>query len=116
MDAPRFPESVKAVVEHLLAEGHHTWAVGGALRDTVLGRTARDFDFVVASTLAAVNESLPAAHMIASRDPTLRLPHTASRPQIEITSLAARVHSQTQNLGEAGIAMKALDVDINEDA
>ncbi len=115
MDAPRFPESVKAVVEHLLAEGHHTWAVGGALRDTVLGRTARDFDFVVASTLAAVKESLPAARMIASRDPTLRLPHTANRPQIEITSLADRGHSLSADLEKRDFTLNALAFDLIEE-
>jgi tRNA nucleotidyltransferase/poly(A) polymerase len=115
VDAPRFPESVKAVIEHLLAEGHHIWAVGGALRDFVLGRTARDFDFIVASTLAAVKESLPAARMIAARDPTLKLPRTASRPQIEITSIADRGHSLSADLEKRDFTLNALAFDLLEE-
>ncbi|HSR42859.1 MAG TPA: hypothetical protein VLL48_11820, partial [Longimicrobiales bacterium] len=41
---PRAPEAVRWIVRTLEEAGHPTWAVGGAVRDTLLGREGGDWD------------------------------------------------------------------------
>ncbi|MEE9279503.1 MAG: hypothetical protein V3V67_04965 [Myxococcota bacterium] len=112
MDAPRIPASVEAVIERLLADGHRAWAVGGALRDTVLGRPARDFDLLVDSPLAALRRTLPEGRLVGKREPILKLEARNGRPQIEIASLADRGHSLEADLASREFTLNALAFDL----
>ena len=116
MDAPRFPASVEAVTKRLQNRHHHTWAVGGALRDALLGRPPRDYDFIVASPLEAVRATLSEGRIIRSREATLRLPQRGNRPQIEITSLTERGHSLEADLRNREFTLNAIAFDLRERA
>ncbi len=115
MDAPRFPESVEAVAE-LLRRDHRTWAVGGALRDALLGRPPRDYDFIVDSPLEAVRATLSEGRIVRARESALRLPQRGNRPQIEITSLAERGHSLEVDLRSREFTLNAIAFDLRERA
>ena len=62
MRTPTYPPSVTEVIHRLEMAGHEAFVVGGALRDTLLGREVHDFD-VTTSALpqqtAAVFSDLP---------------------------------------------------------
>ncbi len=116
MDAPHFPASVEAVTERLLDRDHRTWAVGGALRDALLGRPPRDYDFIVASPLEAVRATLSEGRIIGARNAALRLPQRGNRPQIEITSLTERGHSLEVDLRGREFTLNAIAFDLRERA
>ena len=46
----KYTEEIRFVVERLEARGFEAYLVGGALRDTLLGREANDFDVTTAAT------------------------------------------------------------------
>jgi tRNA nucleotidyltransferase (CCA-adding enzyme) len=50
----RAPEAVREVAETLESAGHATWAVGGAVRDALLGITGSDWDLATAARPAQV--------------------------------------------------------------
>ena len=116
MDAPRFPASVEAVTRRLTSRDHRVWAVGGALRDALLGRPPRDYDFIVASPLEAVRATLSEGRIIRARDAALRLPRRGDRPQIEITSLTERGHSLEFDLRGREFTLNAIAFDLQERA
>ncbi|HSM37239.1 MAG TPA: CCA tRNA nucleotidyltransferase [Longimicrobiales bacterium] len=49
MADPHAPPVVREVAQALEAEGHATWAVGGAVRDALLGITGSDWDLATAA-------------------------------------------------------------------
>ncbi len=55
------PEKPAAALAALEAAGLHAWAVGGAVRDALLGRTAADWDITVAAQPAQLAAALPDA-------------------------------------------------------
>ena len=116
MDEPRFPKSVEAVTERLTSRDHRTWAVGGALRDALLGRPPRDYDFLVASPLEAARAALSEGRIIRARETALRLPRRGNRPQIEITSLAERGHSLEVDLRGREFTLNAIAFDLRDRA
>ncbi len=116
MDAPRFPASVEAVTKRLQNRHHHTWAVGGALRDALLGRPPRDYDFIVGSPLEAVRATLSEGRIIRSRETALRLPQRGNRPQIEIASLTERGHSLEADLRSREFTLNGIAFDLRERA
>lgn len=46
----RVPPAVRWIVSTLEEEGHETWTVGGAVRDTVAGRSSGDWDLTTRAT------------------------------------------------------------------
>ena len=45
----QLPEHVKLIIEKLEAQGHEAYAVGGCVRDTILGRIPGDWDITTAA-------------------------------------------------------------------
>ena len=44
------PEKVKTVIAELKAHGYDAYAVGGCIRDSILGRTPGDWDYDICQT------------------------------------------------------------------
>jgi len=59
----RIPESPRAVIDTLKAAGFEAFAVGGCVRDTLLGRTPEDWDITTNATPEAVRSALEAVNM-----------------------------------------------------
>lgn len=53
------PPAVRWIVETLEAAGHETWAVGGAVRDELLGAVATDWDFATGARPGDVRRLFP---------------------------------------------------------
>ena len=111
MDAPRLPDPVLEVVEHLTRSGLAVWAVGGALRDALLERAPRDFDLVVQPDLAAAAAALPEAHSIGRHHTVLLLPARTDRPQIEISALGRDPGALEADLARRDFTLNALALD-----
>ncbi len=52
----RIPEQARAVIERLEANGFETWAAGGCVRDSLLGRAPHDWDLCTAATPAQMKD------------------------------------------------------------
>lgn len=114
MDAPRVSTRIEALVDRLQANGHRVWLVGGAVRDAVLGRTARDIDLLVDAPLPEVQRTLPEARRIGRREPILTLPGPRREPRVEIASLAERGRSLEADLATREFTVNALAFDLGK--
>lgn len=56
--------ALRAVAEGLRDSGHEAWAVGGAVRDSLLGRSPGDWDVATDARPAEVREIFPRTHPI----------------------------------------------------
>ena len=56
MTAQRLPERVRLILSLLHGEGHEAYAVGGCVRDTLLGREPRDWDICTSARPAAIKD------------------------------------------------------------
>ena len=45
----RLPEEVKNIIETLQGAGHEAYAVGGCVRDAILGRIPQDWDITTSA-------------------------------------------------------------------
>ena len=45
----RLPEDVKTIISALETAGHEAYAVGGCVRDSILGRTPEDWDITTSA-------------------------------------------------------------------
>ena len=52
----QMPEKVNRIIETLLAHGHEAYAVGGCVRDSLLGREADDWDITTSASPYEVKE------------------------------------------------------------
>lgn len=59
--APDLPPAVQALFDHLRANGHQAYVVGGSLRDRLLGRLPADWDLTTDALPERVLELFPAA-------------------------------------------------------
>ena len=55
----RLPDKVNRIIETLTAAGYEAYAVGGCVRDLVLGRTPNDWDITTSSTPEEVKSLFP---------------------------------------------------------
>ncbi len=108
---PRFPANVEGILARLLAAGVRAYLVGGALRDTLLGREVRDFDLVVGADLEAVQRLLPEAAFVPAHTPVLVIRETPARARVEISSLRADAHSLEENLRRRDFTLNAIAFD-----
>ena len=51
----KLPASVKMVIDSLQAKGYEAYAVGGCVRDSILGRVPDDWDITTSATTEAWN-------------------------------------------------------------
>ncbi len=83
--AAALPLHVRATIARLFAHGHETVAVGGGVRDALLGRPVHGlWDLATAATPAQVMALYPAAIPTGVEHGTVTLPHAAGA--IEVTS------------------------------
>ncbi len=83
--AAALPPHVREVIAHLAARGHETVAVGGGVRDALLGRPVRGlWDLATAATPPQVIALFPSAIPTGVEHGTVTLPHAAGA--IEVTS------------------------------
>ena len=54
------PEHVKIIIEKLEAHGHEAYAVGGCVRDTMLGRVPGDWDITTSAKPEQIKEDTTA--------------------------------------------------------
>ena len=108
---PRFPANVEETLARLLAAGVQAYVVGGALRDTLLGRAARDFDLVVDAELEVVLRVLPQAVFIPATTPVVMLRETPQRPRVEISTLRAGAASLEDDLRRRDFTLNAIAFD-----
>ena len=52
------PEHVNQIIHRLQAEGYAAYAVGGCVRDTMLGRTPKDWDITTSAKPEQVKQLL----------------------------------------------------------
>ena len=55
----RLPEKVLQILDRLTAHGHEAYAVGGCIRDSLLGRVPKDWDITTSALPAQVKELFP---------------------------------------------------------
>ena len=108
---PQFPANVEETLARLSAAGVRVYVVGGALRDTLLGRAARDFDLVVDADLEAVQRVLPEAVSIPARIPVLVTRETPQQARIEISRLRAGARSLEEDLRGRDFTLNAIAFD-----
>jgi putative nucleotidyltransferase with HDIG domain len=108
---PSFPADVESALARLLGAGVRVHVVGGALRDTLLGREARDFDFVVESQLEAAQRALPEAIAIFAHTPVLVIPVAHRGSRVEITVLRAGARSLEEDLRRRDFTLNAIAFD-----
>ena len=53
------PKKVKQILDRLHAYGYEAYAVGGCIRDSLLGRTPKDWDITTSAVPAQVKELFP---------------------------------------------------------
>jgi tRNA nucleotidyltransferase (CCA-adding enzyme) len=83
---PQCPPAAERAIARLRAAGIEVHLVGGAVRDTLLGRPLRDVDLLVEAELADAARVLPEATEIRARAPVLALPHAPGEPRVEISA------------------------------
>ncbi len=108
---PVFPEYLERVLARLHAAGVRVYVVGGALRDTLLGREPRDFDLVVDHELEAVRRALPEAVTISAHTPLLLIPESVAGLRIEISVRRAGARSLEEDLCRRDFSLNAIAFD-----
>ncbi len=108
---PCLPANVESTLARLLAAGVQVYVVGGALRDTLLGREVRDFDLVMAAPLEAAQRVLSEAIVIPAHIPVLVIPEAPNRTRIEITALRAGAGSLEEDLRRRDFTLNAIAFD-----
>lgn len=77
------PEDVREVLQRFVAGGFEVWLVGGALRDSLLGLTPKDWDLATSASPAVVMRLFPRVVPIGIRHGTVQV-HTPLR-SLEVT-------------------------------
>ena len=54
--AIQLPNKVKCIIERLTAAGHEAYAVGGCVRDSILGRQPEDWDITTSASPGQVKQ------------------------------------------------------------
>lgn len=108
---PLLPPIVKDAVAQLLDAGLDVHVVGGALRDTLLGRQVRDFDLVVAADLETAQRALPRAIAVSARTPVLLIRARPDSPRVEITALHGLALSLEADLRQRDFTINAIAFD-----
>ncbi len=111
---PSLPAAVEKVLARLLDTGARTYVVGGALRDGLLGRTARDFDFIVECDLESAGRVVPEAIRVGAHAPVLLISPEGERPRIEISALRPGARSLTEDLQGRDFTLNAIAFDPRE--
>jgi tRNA nucleotidyltransferase (CCA-adding enzyme) len=111
---PRFPAEVEEVLARLLNARIRVHVVGGALRDMLLGREARDFDLVIESPLSEAARFLPKTVQVSVHRPVLLFPRRDDGPRIEITALRNAAHSLEEDLRFRDFTLNAIAFDPRE--
>jgi tRNA nucleotidyltransferase (CCA-adding enzyme) len=111
---PTFPAKVDEALARLREADVRAYVVGGALRDLLLGREARDFDLLVESDLAFAKRVLPKAIEVSRHHPVLLLPPTEGGPRIEISGLRSGAHSLQGDLRCRDYTLNAIAFDPRE--
>ena len=102
------PESVRAVAQGLAGRGIAVYLVGGALRDLLLGRAPRDFDFVVDVPLEQAALALPRARRIDAHTPVLLLPEREGEARVEIAAFRSGASTLAEDLGLRDFTLNAI--------
>ncbi len=58
------PESVEAVIERLYESGYEAYAVGGSVRNFLLGLEPKDFDITTSATPDEIKKALSGFRLI----------------------------------------------------
>ncbi len=67
----QIPKHVIEVIAEMKKHGIDSWVIGGAVRDTLLGKPVHDWDLTAASTPEKILEALPAAKLIGGEHGTV---------------------------------------------
>lgn len=105
---PGFPDHVTKTLARLLGAGFPVHVVGGALRDILLGREARDFDLVVDGDFEAVWRALPGAIMIPAHTRVIVIPQRPNQSRIEISVLHSSAGGLEGNLRRRDFTLNAI--------
>lgn len=72
----RLPKEVSRIIKVLEAKGHEVYAVGGCVRDSLLGKNPIDFDMATDAKLDEITEIFPDAKVISEKYSVVRFDHS----------------------------------------
>ena len=58
------PEKVKFIIDTIMDAGYEAYAVGGCIRDSILGRVPDDWDITTSATPYQIKELFPGKHAV----------------------------------------------------
>lgn len=97
------PNTLK-VLQHLIAKGYKAYAVGGCIRDKLMGRKPKDFDVVTNATPEQIKTCFRNCRLIGRR---FRLAHiTFGREIIEVATFRGHHDEVASNKGENSAALQ----------
>ncbi len=105
------PASIR-VVDKIRHAGTSVYAVGGTVRDLLLGRPLRDLDLLVNASRSEIARLFSDAVLIGERPPIVLIPERESRPRVEITS-TQDTGELTENLQHRDFTLNALAYDFD---
>ena len=87
----KLPKEVSRIIKTLEAKGHEVYAVGGCVRDSLLGKNPIDFDLATSAGLDEMTALFPEAQVISEKYSVVRFDYSDPENEDEgvIIDLAA---------------------------